>query len=191
MEQELYGDSIPYGYTVHEAFEQGDGLEGIWFSKYWPSAQETMQDTSEMPTPDFTNFDSASTKLVYWPEGTTSSTTKDNCIFIEYNPQDSIQKEIEKDGKKYYLYDYSSRIWPNIVTEANGEQMWWVWIPRYAYKIENGITSIVLLDSNNKPLDSKFGNTIPTQYGYKLHEAFEQGDGLKGIWFSKYWPSND
>ena len=69
--------------------------------------------------------------------------------------------------------------------------MWWVWIPRYAYKIENGITSIVLLDSNNKPLDSKFGNTIPTQYGYKLHEAFEQGDGLKGIWFSKYWPSND
>ena len=33
----VYGDSLPEGYTVHEAFKQKDGLKGIWFSKYQPS----------------------------------------------------------------------------------------------------------------------------------------------------------
>ena len=33
----VYGNSLPEGYTVHEAFKQQDGLKGIWFSKYQPS----------------------------------------------------------------------------------------------------------------------------------------------------------
>ena len=33
----VYGNSLPEGYTVHEAFKQQDGLKGIWLSKYQPS----------------------------------------------------------------------------------------------------------------------------------------------------------
>ena len=78
-------------------------------------------------------------------------------------------------------FDYENQIWANIKTTGYGIDCWWVWIPRYAYKIESNTTSIIFIDLDNKPLD---GSTLPSNY--IVHSAFE--DGKKGIWTSKYEP---
>ena len=91
-------------------------------------------------------------------------------------------------SQTYYFYNYTKKIWANIKCETDGVQSYWVWIPRFAYKIESGTTKVILIDENNDPLNtSEYGSTLPE--GYTVHEAFLQQSGLKGIWFSKYEPS--
>ena len=183
IDTETYGDSLPSGYKVHEAFKQKDGLNGIWFSKYQPSAQET-GDTSrtEASLPNLSNFNSNDTKLIYY--------TSDGKEYVERDYSLNPSQTVEENSKTYYFYNYTNKIWANVKTTANGLESWWVWIPRFAYKVESGTTNVILIDANNKPLDtSKYGNTLPS--GYKVHEAFTQDNGLMGIWFSKYQPSKN
>ena len=176
-----YGNDLPEGYTLHEGFTQKDGLKGVWFSKYEPTAVETVPvDKAEAHAPDLTGFNTEELKLVYY-----TADEKKN-IEVEYTENPS--QTIEKDGTTYYWYSYDKGIWGNIKTTANGLDAYWVWIPRYAYKLESGQSSVILVDVNDKPLDTKkYGDNLPN--GYKLHEGFTQKDGLKGIWFSKYEPS--
>ncbi len=62
-----YGNTIPNGYTLHDAFEQDGSLEGIWFSKYDPSYLETItEDKSEPAIPNLTNFNPEETEIVYY-----------------------------------------------------------------------------------------------------------------------------
>ena len=181
MDINKYGSTLPEGYVLHEAFSQGDGLTGIWFSKYEPTEKESVPiDYSEPNTPDLRNFKAENTKLIYY--------TEDGSDYKEIDYSSNPEQTIEIDGTTYYFYNYGKRIWANIKCNANGIDSWWVWIPRFAYKIENRQMSVILLDTNDKPVDkATYGDTLSP--AYTVHEAFKQGDGLAGIWFSKYEPT--
>ena len=181
IDKETYGNSLPSGYKVHEAFKQQGGLKGMWFSKYQPTAFETAKTNKNEPgTPNLSNFKAEDTKLIYY-----TSDGNEN-IEVDYSPNPS--QTIEKNGKTYYFYNYINKVWANVKCTANGLESYWVWIPRFAYKIESGTTNVILIDESDKPIDTKtYGNSLPN--GYKVHEAFTQQSGLKGIWFSKYQPS--
>ena len=130
--------------------------------------------TTDVYTPDLTGFD------------------KDTTFYVIYN-DDGTEKErvsIKKSAPSNW-YDYSNRKWANIVTTANGTESYFVWIPRYEYRI--------LEDRENESLDNKRTdvNFITTDItndncstGYKVPEAFTWGDNgeiqLTGYWMSKY-----
>lgn len=181
LDTEKYGESLPEGYTVHAAFKQKEGLKGIWFSKYEPSALETLEvDSTEPGKPDLSNFKEEDTKLIYY--------TADKKKYIEKEFSNEPENKITEDGKDYYFYNYENKLWANVKCVANGLESWWVWIPRYAYKLESGQSTVILVDENDIPIDKeKYGNKLPD--GFTVHAAFSQGDGLKGIWFSKYEPT--
>ena len=93
--------------------------------------------------------------------------------------------------------------WANAVTKNNAGIVtgYYVWIPRYAYKItyndvndksKNGIIDVIFVDMNNK---DENGNSL--EEGYIVHPAFRDGRGngfangewdkeLSGIWVAKY-----
>ena len=130
--------------------------------------------TTDVYAPDLTGFD------------------KDTTFYVVYN-DDGTEKErvsIKKSAPSNW-YDYSNRKWANIVTTANGTESYFVWIPRYEYRI--------LEDRKNESLDNKRTdvNFITTDItndncstGYKVPEAFTWGDNgekqLTGYWMSKY-----
>ena len=130
--------------------------------------------TTDVYAPDLTGFD------------------KDTTFYVIYN-DDGTEKErvsIKKSAPSNW-YDYSNRKWANIVTTANGTESYFVWIPRYEYRI--------LEDRENESLDNKRTdvNFITTDItndncsaGYKVPEAFTWGDNgevqLTGYWMSKY-----
>ena len=130
--------------------------------------------TTDVYAPDLTGFD------------------KDTTFYVIYN-DDGTEKErvsIKKNAPSNW-YDYSNRKWANIVTTANGTESYFVWIPRYEYRI--------LEDRENESLDNKRTdvNFITTDItndncstGYKVPEAFTWGDNgekqLTGYWMSKY-----
>ena len=131
-------------------------------------------ETVEPYKPDLTGFD------------------KDTTFYVIYN-DDGTEKErisIKKDIPNNW-YDYSNRKWANIVTTANGTESYFVWIPRYEYRI--------LEDRENESLENKrtdvsfitvdITNDNCTK-GYKVPEAFTWGESgekqLTGYWISKY-----
>ncbi len=105
-------------------------------------------------------------------------------------------------------YNYQNRVWANIVTASeeltdeektditkatNKNVAYWVWIPRYEYKIidsskepdyiegDKVLTEIVLINF----IDTS--KITPTE-GYKIPESFKWGEDreLSGYWVSKY-----
>ena len=184
LDKEKYGETLPEGYTLHEAFTQGDGLKGIWFSKYEPTESGSVtSDTYAGVAPDMSNFSSSDTKLIYYNKEDMSDYKE-----IDYTANPS--QTVEIDGTTYYFYSYEDKIWANIKCTANEIVSYWVWIPRYAYNIdkEYSTVTVVLIDTDDTPLDKeRYGNILSSYY--TVHEAFTQGDGLKGIWFSKYEPT--
>lgn len=94
-------------------------------------------------------------------------------------------------------YDYKkepdgvSSEWANAKTSDGS---YWVWIPRYAYKIDNEKVEIIFLqDHTNKDEDSK---EIPSEYA--VHPAFTNkvSEGgwdteISGFWISKYEAAKD
>ncbi|MDD2208182.1 MAG: hypothetical protein PHU45_02370, partial [Bacilli bacterium] len=98
-------------------------------------------------------------------------------------------------------YDYNNKRWANAKT-ADGS--YWVWIPRYAYKITNGYHSsetgtidVVFLKEDTIENDSS--TTIETT-GYNpgvkdtamhhfLHPAFETEGSELGFWVAKFEPT--
>ncbi len=103
-------------------------------------------------------------------------------------------------------YDYKDKKWANIYVESNGVESYYVWIPRYAYKIANGNTKgnerteVIFIDVYNKyKYKDEDTNTIKEKTweeleseGYKIPEAFEWGNengievSISGYWMSKY-----
>ncbi len=105
-------------------------------------------------------------------------------------------------------YDYTAKHWANAQTQDGSM---WVWIPRYAYKINssNQTTDVVFLIGNSDKYYDADGNiqtakrctsvdeTVDTTTGYTVHPAFtnESSIGyrnggwdseLTGIWISKF-----
>ncbi len=99
--------------------------------------------------------------------------------------------------QKQQWYNYDEQKWANIVVRDNGCETYYVWIPRYMYKIT---------DTENQRVDAKFvdlSNVWTDETGkeinlnnteYKLPEAFTWEDPdnpndkiqLTGFWTSKY-----
>jgi len=125
---------------------------------------------------------------------------------------DSSGNEITPTTKEEW-YNYAENRWANAVTKDSSGNItgYWVWIPRYAYKIESnlytsnfGKISVKFLQgATNKDSD---GNTVSTTYpsvsgnamtDYVVHPSFINGTAndfangewdkeLSGFWVAKY-----
>ena len=178
------------GYIIHSAFV-GNDLKGLWMSKFEPTNyQDEIQSrnaSSVAYAPDMEGFDTENTYMVYYSEDFSET---QQMLLSEYNSKNK-PRTIDVDGKTYTLYDYGKRIWANIVTNANGVESWWVWIPRYAYNaglLQTGEMSVIFVDTKDTPYDKNTISSLPD--GYEVHSAFA-GNDLKGLWMSKFEPSYD
>ncbi|MDD3303601.1 MAG: hypothetical protein PHP54_01635 [Clostridia bacterium] len=123
--------------------------------------------------------------LMYLP----SSTTK--AVRWDASNVES-EMEITTADKDTSWYDYAQKKWANIYTNNNGNKAYWVWIPRYAYKIDNPHTTTAekinikfLSGTSNVASD---GSSLE---GYTVHPAFTFGETqLSGIWVAKYEASS-
>ena len=76
-------------------------------------------------------------------------------------------------------FDYGSSQWANIVTRNNEGETYYVWIPRYEFK----------LDQANQRSMVRFiqGTGTSTTTGYQIPEAFKfNGQELPGYWITKH-----
>ena len=101
-------------------------------------------------------------------------------------PIQSYTADGEEGKYKYIWYDYKNKIWANIRIYANGVETNWVWIPRYAYKIENSDADIKFVNLDNQYYNTETNTWTNLDEGYSVAAAFEQDGNLKGIWMAKY-----
>lgn len=171
------GTTLPNGYIIPEAFTNND-KKGIWISKYEPvpvnSPYTINLKSANMPNVD--GFDKENTYLEIYDEKSKS--------FVKEVKLSEINN-LEEFVNRNLWYDYSKQIWANIKIVKNNVETWWVYIPRYAYRNENDLTDIILIDENNNPID---GSKFPS--GYTIPEALKNNN-KKGIWVSKYEPINN
>ena len=115
---------------------------------------------------------------------------KENMELVKWD--ETQNKFVPDDTNSSYNYDETTREWANAVVRTKDEnnediESYFVWIPRYEYKIENGTIDIKFI---------KTSQTTPTS-GYTIHPAFindssnnyENGgwnEELPGIWVGKY-----
>ena len=191
IDKEKYGENLPTGYIVHPAFNQGGKkLKGIWMSKYEASFKyQEQSQNNNVQAPDMTGFDEENTYIELYDK--TSKTYQGGADEIKLKDAKASGLNTMNQNADKPWYDYINKIWANVKTNANGKEAWWVWIPRYAYKItpyapEGTISEIIYVGIDDKPIDKeKYGEKLPT--GYEVHPAFNQGGKtLKGIWMSKY-----
>jgi hypothetical protein len=96
-------------------------------------------------------------------------------------------------------YDYKNQKWANLYVESEGIESYYVWIPRYVYKIaENERMDVKFVDTNNNFTDAETEQVTTwqtlQQQGYQVPEAFYFGDNeegekntaIPGYWMSKY-----
>jgi uncharacterized protein YpmB len=122
--------------------------------------------------PDITYLPEATTKAIKWDAN---------------NVESQIDLSVAKSDTSWY--DYSAKKWANIKTSNNENDAYWVWIPRYAYKLNESYAVIdvkFLAGTTNVTTD---GVTLPE--GYIIRDAFTFGDKqLTGIWIAKYEASS-
>lgn len=93
-------------------------------------------------------------------------------------------------------YDYNNQKWANIYVEAEGVEVYYVWIPRYVYKLDQTTqrSDVKFVDVYNNFTDASTGQVTSFKeliaQGYQLPEAFTWGDAeateISGYWISKY-----
>lgn len=90
-------------------------------------------------------------------------------------------------GEEFYIYNYNKKIWANCktVNSSNNATSYWVWIPRYAYNLQDKTTEVIFVDTEDMPVDGEEIYGLPSMY--TVHSAFNQnGTKLRGIWVAKY-----
>ena len=118
------------------------------------------------------------------------------------DPTDSKSGTVIKDGENgwsqndWYDYTESTKKWANIMTKDGSM---WVWIPRYAYKIDEDRNMDIkfLVGTSNKWYnpETKQVEDLPTDY--KIHPCFQNGsktgykngewkEEIRGIWVAKF-----
>ena len=119
--------------------------------------------------------------------------------------EDGTEKELtssssEEEWSKWY--DYANKNWANAKTSDGS---YWVWIPRYAYKITNTINngassniSIIFVNNRNQNASKTYSMQYPEivdgkMSDYVVHPAFctnlENGgtnENISGFWIAKY-----
>ena len=155
--------------------------------------------TTVANAPDIDGFNKSNTYYVAWDL---------NEAGTEYIPNE-IQMESENGTKNFApnnWYDYTQGVnhWANVKTTGGGNDCYWVWIPRYAYKVPTRSSAAetieikFLKDDTNIPIGetTEITNTTPTPETWVVHPAFtNEGNGgfgnLTGIWVAKYEASSN
>lgn len=96
------------------------------------------------------------------------------------------EKTVTVDDISWYNYSSSAKNWANVKMP---DDSYYVWIPRFAYKLETSSISIIFLKGDsNKSFD---GKELPT--GYIVHPAFSylksdvlESEALEGFWVAKF-----
>ena len=98
-------------------------------------------------------------------------------------------------------YDYSKKLWANVKTNDGS---YWVWIPRYAYKITSGYhsstaglidvkflkgTSDTTFDGTSVKTSGYVAGTNDTSMYYFTHPAFQNNVNQYGYWVAKFEPT--
>ena len=152
-------------------------------------------------SPDIKGFNVEKTHYVTW--GTTSPYQ-----INELNETNTIDKEPPTGWS-----NYTGKQWANIITKGGDNECYWVWIPRYAYKVPTkgniaqtieiaflkgtGSTIDDVIDETKKiEIETAGGfKTTPTPGNWVIHPAFTNaGNGgfgeLTGIWVAKFEASS-
>jgi Tfp pilus assembly major pilin PilA len=127
-------------------------------------------------------------ELTYLPEATTYAITYNG----SNNPEPMPLAQAKTDTS-WYDYSTSEKKWANIKTTGSSNEAYWVWIPRYAYKIDTPrsitpqtINIKFLIGTSDIQAD---GTALPTDY--IVHPAFTfGGKELTGIWVAKFEASS-
>ena len=84
-------------------------------------------------------------------------------------------------------YSYSEQKWANVVVRENGKENYFVWIPRYEYRLaDNEKTSVKFIGTEQTEADP--GYKIPEAFTWKMtnEDETETTVQLSGFWASKY-----
>ena len=138
------------------------------------SMTKTLEPT-QVNEPDLSKFDPTTTFYVYWDE---DGTEHSDIPISEPAPSN------------WYNYTYSN--WANVVTKANGTTSYFVWIPRYQYKLNNTSQRVDIKFIEGISTTSDEGYTIPEAFWWDANDNGVEDDGeqLTGYWISKYQLSN-
>ena len=144
--------------------------------------------------PDISGFNTENTYFVTW-------TWDENTNTYKINDTTSIK---ENEVNDWYDYSSSTKHWANIKTTGGDNICYWVWIPRYAYKVPTKgskaetIEVKFLKDKTNYTIENneEITNTEPKEGKWVVHPAFtNSGNGglgeLSGIWVAKYEASSN
>ena len=121
---------------------------------------------------------------------------KDNMEAVYWDEDGNEIRQSDENFDKTKWYDYNKNKWANTVVTIDGVESYFVWIPRYEYKItykneadisQGGTIAVRFIDTETTTADS----------GYIIHPAFiddsknnyENGgwdEELPGIWVGKY-----
>ena len=130
---------------------------------------------------------------------------KNTTSYVTWSSNTAEPTEILMSGTeptKWYDYTAGKNEWANVKTSANGNDCYWVWIPRYAYKVPVKTTPATievkfLQGDTNIPIGetTPITNTTPTPGEWVVHPAFTvEGNGglgnLTGIWVAKFEASS-
>lgn len=167
----------------------------------------TIKDIPKNPTfttganaPDISGFNEQNTYYVAWDL---------NKAKTEYTVN---EKKMSENVAPSNWYDYTEGInhYANVKTTGGENDCYWVWIPRFAYKITDGYHSNTagtidikfLQGTTNTPIDGT-NIEIKNQIGsgnWNVHPAFwfdkdndgveDSGEQLTGIWVAKYEASS-
>jgi len=84
-------------------------------------------------------------------------------------------------------YDYADKKWANVVTINGSKKAYWVWVPRYAYKMLYADVNTTYSNSEIVWLNGTDSWSEVPPGGYVIPEAFTFGGNEQtGYWMSKY-----
>ena len=176
--QELYGGDVERIEEVYDEIVGEKTEEGPTF-------------TTVANAPEIEGFNENSTYYVAWNIESSPYEIND-VIPISENPPSN-------------WYDYTAGVnhWANIKTTGGGNNCYWVWIPRYAYKVPTRSSTAQTIEikflegTSNVPIGEteEITNTTPTPGTWVVHPAFtNSGNGgfgeLEGIWVAKFEASS-
>ena len=152
--------------------------------------------TGTTPTPPTTAVTDGS-----WSDekGVNTPVIKENMELVKWDGS----KFVTDDTNSSYNYDGEKNNWANAKVTIDGVESYFVWIPRYEYKItyytDENKTTTSETPTTNGTIDVKFIPTTKTTAddGYIIHPAFRDGtstnfangewdEELPGIWVGKY-----
>ena len=124
----------------------------------------------------------------------------DRTRYLEVNSQGNLTpgKWIDQNPTESW-YDYKKSKWANILVENNGSEIYYTWIPRYCFKLDqtNQTSDVKFIDTDNNykdadgkvtPWESTDGVEGLKDQGYQIPEAFTvQASATRTYELSGYW----